>query len=169
MVKRRYFLSFLLLFAGLAVPAAAQQTRLYLFWSENCPICLFYGRELQHLQTRYGETVEWVFVFPNQLSTDSSAQAYLSKNKLKGRVEVEKAAMLVDLYNIEVTPEVVLLSERNVVLYAGRIDNSYEKIGRRRPKATATELSDRLQKVADKEDFPYIRTRAVGCFLHSDF
>ena len=144
----------------------AQKPQLLLFWSEACPVCIFYGVEIRKLQANYGETVDWTFVFPNLTSTDSTAQAYLLKNKLTGNIVVADAADWVKKYAVEVTPEVVLLGTEGELLYAGRIDNSYEKIGRRRHKATETELSDRLQKLADNQPFVYIRTRAVGCFLH---
>lgn len=144
----------------------AQNAHIYLFWSENCPACMFYGPELREIQNKFHGQLNWHFVFPNLSSTDSSASTYLSKNKLIGKVIVAEAADWVNKYAIEVTPEVVLTNDTGMVLYIGRIDNSYEKIGRRRPKATETELADRLQKLADNQPFPYIRTRAVGCFLH---
>lgn len=146
--------------------SVAQKAHVYLFWSENCPVCMFYGPELREIQNKYGEQLSWIFVFPNLTTTDSSANAYLLKNKLKGKIIVAEAADWVKKYAIEVTPEVILLGDNGELLYAGRIDNSYEKIGRRRYKATETELADRLQKIADNQPFPYIRTRAVGCFLH---
>lgn len=144
----------------------AQKAQVLLFWSETCPGCIFYGSEIQQLQSKFGETADWTFVFPNLTSTDSSAKAYLQKNKLAGEIIVIDAAAWVKKYAVEVTPEVVLLASDGAIRYAGRIDNSYEKIGRRRHKATETELADRLQKLADNQDFAYIRTRAVGCFLH---
>ncbi len=147
---------------------AGQNTKaqLLLFWSETCPNCIFYGPEIRRLQGKYIETVEWIFIFPNLTSTDSTAHTYILKNKLQGKIEVARAADYVQKYKIEVTPEVVLLDPAGALLYAGRIDNSYEKIGRRRFKTTETELADRLQKLADYQSFPYIRTRSVGCFLH---
>jgi hypothetical protein len=163
----RILLLTLLLF-GLQGAVQAQKTQILLFWSESCPICIFYGPEIRSLQNKFGDQTDWTFVFPNAASSDSSAAAYLSKNQLSGKIVVENATQWVSNYAIEVTPEVVLLSPQGTILYAGRIDNSYEKIGRRRYKATATELADRLTLIADKQTFTYIRTRAVGCFLHSN-
>lgn len=158
----------LLLLAFQFFTAKAQQLQVLLFWSESCPICLFYGPEIRHLQSKYAKETDWTFVFPNSATTDSSAAAYLAKNNLKGKIIRAEAADLVKKYAIEVTPEVILLNASGELLYAGRIDNSYEKIGRRRHKATATELADRLRLVAANQTFAYIRTRAVGCFLHTN-
>jgi len=165
MLKRKLLLLLVFVYSQ-PVVGLAQKAQLLLFWSETCPGCIFYGSEIQQLQSKFGETADWTFVFPNLTSTDSSAKAYLLKNKLAGEIIVADAAAWVKKYAVEVTPEVVLLGSDGAIRYAGRIDNSYEKIGRRRHKATETELSDRLQKLADNQDFAYIRTRAVGCFLH---
>ena len=90
MLKRKLLLLLVFVYSQ-PVVGFAQKAQVLLFWSETCPGCIFYGSEILRLQSKFDETVDWTFVFPNLTSTDSSANAYLIKNKLAGEIIVTDA------------------------------------------------------------------------------
>jgi hypothetical protein len=62
-----------------------------------------------------------------------------------------------------ITPEVVLLSPKGVVLYQGRINDLYLGPTKRQRKATTAELRDALTATAEGKAIITPRTEAMGC------
>jgi hypothetical protein len=62
-----------------------------------------------------------------------------------------------------ITPEVVLLSPKGVVLYQGRINDLYLGPTKRQRKATTAELRDALTATAEGKAITTPRTEAMGC------
>jgi hypothetical protein len=68
---------------------------------------------------------------------------------------------------VTVTPEVVVFDETaGRVLYQGRIDNLFERVGKRRRVVTLHELKDALDAIRNNIPVPVARTTAVGCLLN---
>lgn len=145
--------------------ASAQKPTVYVFIAEDCPICQYYAPKLRDLQLRYGDNVRWVAVFPNKLSSDTSAINFLFRHDLAMLIRLDQKQVFSRVYGIEVTPEVVVKDAKGRMKYKGRIDDYYVAPGKRRNRATTNELETVLDRLTRNVLFEYFEAKAVGCFL----
>jgi thiol-disulfide isomerase/thioredoxin len=143
-----------------------QKITVFVFFSENCPVCQYYTPKLREMQTRFGDEVRWVAVFPNRLSTDTSALNFLMRHDLAMRIRMDQKLVFSKVYGVEVTPEVVVKDALGKMRYKGRIDDFYISPGKKRARATTNELEVVLDRLVRKQEFAFFETKAVGCFLN---
>lgn len=158
----------LLFFFGLLLweSAAAQRPTVYVFFAEACPVCQYYTPKLRDMQMRFGDDIRWVAVFPNKLSSDTSAINFLLRHDLAMVIRLDQKQVFSRVYGIEVTPEVVVKDAKGRMKYKGRIDDFYIAPGKKRARATTNELELVLERLQKGQDFNYFETRAVGCLLN---
>ncbi|MDP2189404.1 MAG: redoxin domain-containing protein [Sphingobacteriaceae bacterium] len=164
MTKR--LLLFVMLFFG-TVCAQAQKPTVFVFFAETCPICQYYTPKLRDLQLKFGDEVRWVAVFPNKLSSDTSAINFLLRHDLAMVIRLDPKQVFSRVYGIEVTPEVVVKDAKGHMRYKGRIDDFYIAPGKKRNRATTNELELVLERLVKKQEFNFFATQAVGCLLNT--
>jgi thiol-disulfide isomerase/thioredoxin len=164
MVKR--LLLFVLFFFGM-VQAQAQKPTVFVFVAESCPVCQYYTPKLRDLQLKFGDDVRWVAVFPNKLSSDTSAINFLLRHDLAMVIRLDPKQVFSRVYGIEVTPEVVVKDAKGNMRYKGRIDDHYIAPGKKRHRATTNELELVLDRLVKKQEFSFFETQAVGCLLNT--
>jgi hypothetical protein len=173
-MRLHLFFRFLAALATFALPcvATAQDSprdsfTVYFFLLEDCKITQAYTDRIGEIYQQYhGDSIGFVGLFPNPISTDSSATAFREKYGLPFACTTLLAAETAEKMGVSVTPEVVLFNEtKHKTLYQGRIDNLYERLGERRSVVTSFELEAALHAVRHFREVPIPRTRAVGCFL----
>lgn len=162
------FSAFLITAALSSPPATKDSFTVYLFLLEDCMITQAYTDRLTSLHSEYaGDSIGFIALFPNPVSSDSTAMAFARKYDLPFNTTRENAQNLARQFDVRVTPEVVLYNEtKKIVLYQGRIDNLFERIGERRRVVTSHELAAALYSVRNHQPVPIPRTTAVGCFLN---
>lgn len=68
-----------------------------------------------------------------------------------------------------VTPEVVVFNEsKEKILYKGRIDDSYARVGKRKRVTSTSELKEVLEAIKNDQPIQVSNTTAVGCFIGKD-
>jgi len=134
---------------------------------EKCPICQNYTQSLKALHQSYaGESVEFVGLFPNAYSTPEGISEFQQKYALPFTLKQDKGQALTQQFGVTVTPEVVVFDEqRETVLYQGRIDNLYARVGRRRSSPTTHELQDVLASISQGNSPEPTRTTPIGCYI----
>lgn len=147
--------------------AEASRPTVYVFLAEGCPVCQFYTLRLRELQQEFGAQVRWVAVFPNRLSTDSSALQFLLTHDLAMQIRLDPELVFCKVYGVTTTPEVVVKDERNRLRYRGRIDDRYYAPGKRRQQVTRHDLLLVLQRILKGEEFTFQQTEAIGCLLNN--
>lgn len=147
--------------------AEASRPTVYVFLAEGCPVCQFYTLRLRELQQEFGAQVRWVAVFPNRLSTDSSALQFLLTHDLAMQIRLDPELVFCKVYGVTTTPEVVVKDERNRLRYRGRIDDRYYAPGKRRQQVTRHDLLSVLQRILKGEEFTFQQTEAIGCLLNN--
>ena len=159
----------ILLFWALPGFALAQRDSftVYLFLLEDCKITQAYTDKMQELHREYaGDSIGFVGYFPNPVSEDSTILDFKNKYQLPFHCTRTGAYEKAKAFGVQITPEVVLYNEtRQTVLYQGRIDNMYERVGQRRRVITSHELAAALHAVRNAQAIPIPRTLAVGCFF----
>lgn len=148
-------------------PMDGPEYRVYVFLSEECIISQSYALELRELHHEYdGTQFEFVGVFSNPASSPGKMAAFKEKYDFPFSFQHDRRQEIMDRYQVAHTPEVVVLdvSEEEVV-YQGRIDNTFYRVGRRRQVTTSTELADVLAALRLGQDAPVTSTTTVGCII----
>lgn len=166
-LKHALAVTLLLLVAFMPVKAG-DSISVYIFFSETCPICQNQTLTLRQLYDGYsGKGISFVGIFPNQdLSTTESIKKFGRKYKLDFDLRKDEQQQLTNRLAATVTPQVFVLNNiTQQVLYKGKVDNSFESIGKKRQVITGHYLRDALQSILDQRDIAVKETPPVGCFI----
>jgi len=139
---------------------------LYLFLSDECIITQYYITTLNTLVEEYGQEVDMVAIFPNFSSKPKKIEAFYQKYKLNIPYKTDYYKELSRSLGATVTPEAILLDTKGKIVYQGRIDNGYVRIGKRRRVVTTHELSDAITALVKNEEIEVAKTEAIGCFIN---
>jgi thiol-disulfide isomerase/thioredoxin len=155
---------FILAFVLLLPLLPAAQLRVVLFMAPQCKICQYYSLTLRQLYEQYStKGVHFEAFMPGEWITDSIADAYQTRFRLPFDVNPDQTLH----YELGATavPEVFLLDEDGKVLYHGRIDDSYEAIGKRRTHVKHHELKNALDDALAQRmpSVPFVQP--VGCII----
>jgi hypothetical protein len=157
---------------------AQQRWAVVFFLSETCPISKSVSQEIRTLMAdpEWNEVV-FLAVFPMANATDSAAQKFLKKYQIDMPYFVDSQQFLVQRADVGVVPTalVVPLDAANFydwpvehelpTFYKGRIDTSFEQVGRRRRANIERTLALALEHII-KTETPYpAEAPAVGCLI----
>jgi len=139
----------------------------YLFFRIDCKICEYYTRDLEKLYEQYKEdNITFVAVFPNFMDKPPAIERYREKFGMPFSAKTDYYKKLTKKFKATVTPEVVVYNEtKETVLYQGRIDNTYYRLGRKRSVTTSSELATVLENHVNGEPNNVAFAKAVGCFI----
>lgn len=148
------------------VPEPIKYT-VYLFLGEECIISQQYTLQLRELHKYYAnEQVAFVGLFPNPSSKPDKIRQFKEQYKLNFDLRIDGMQQMMDRFNVQVTPEAVVWDhKKEKVLYQGRIDNMFFRVGKRRTVVTTSELKDVLAAIHRGANMEPTKTEAVGCFI----
>jgi hypothetical protein len=66
----------------------------------------------------------------------------------------------------KITPEVILLNDKNILVYKGAVDDLLIGLGKRKLKATNEYLKNAIAQSINHKAVTIKRTRAVGCKIN---
>ena len=140
----------------------------YIFLDETCVISQYYTLSLKALNQEFGkEHLQFIGLFPNFSSKPAKIKTFKKKYKIPFELKTDYYHSKVKQLGAEVTPEVVVYNETSEsILYKGRIDNTYFRIGKRRNVTTTHDLKAALVAIRDNQPIPNKSVLAVGCFIH---
>lgn len=132
----------------------------------DCPIANSYAPELNRLSADYGP--QGVRLFVVQVDPDLTverAQEHARDYQLQAPIVLDLKHDWARQTGVTMTPEVAVLSPTGELLYRGRIDDRYVKLGQRRAHVTSHDLREALDAILERHPVPTGRTAAVGCPL----
>jgi len=140
----------------------------YVFMGEDCRICQYYTPVFKDLHEKYASSqIKFVGLFPNRYSTDEQIERYKTKYGIPFDLKREYFQTKAKKFDVRVTPEVVVFDEKQgIVLYQGRIDDSYVTVGKRRQIIKNKDLDDALQSIILNKLIKTKETTAIGCFVN---
>ena len=140
----------------------------YVFLLDACVICQNYTLPLKELHAKYAnDQVNFVGLFPNFTSKPPQIEAFKKKYQIPFELKTDYFKTKSKQFGITVTPEVVVYNHtKEEVLYKGRIDNTYFRVGKRRTITTTSELEDALEAIKNGQPIKVKETEAVGCFIN---
>jgi len=137
----------------------------YIMLREDCVISQHYTLPLNQLFEDYqSEQIGFMGVFPG--GRDLEVDRFREKYKVAFPMKSDYYMSLTKKLGATVTPEIVILDHASdEILYQGRIDNTYFRVGKKRTVTTTSELEDALRAIRDDQPIAIARTKAVGCFI----
>jgi len=147
--------------------AAKEPITVYIFLSETCPISQFYTLTLKELHQAFAdENLKFTGVFPNAESTPETIAEFKARYSLPFSLLPDPKQELTKALKAGITPEVVVKNEvSGEILYKGRIDNSYFRVGKRRDKVTEEDLKKALTEIKNNQKVSNPISAAVGCYI----
>lgn len=167
---KRIFLSviFLLSFVFSAFSVDRDSISVYIFLSETCPICKNQTLTLNKIYQEFSSKgISFTGLFPNQSSsTNETIQEFKGKYKIAFLLKKDDDQKITKQLSATITPQVfVIRNKTKEILYKGKVDNSFETIGKKRQVITANYLKDVLNQVTENKSITIKETQPVGCFI----
>jgi peroxiredoxin len=140
----------------------------YVFLADECVISQFFTIELERLYNMYRtQDVGFVGVFPNTSSTPEKIDGFAEKFGLTFPMQMDHDKAVTKKFGITITPEVAVYDHReNRLIYRGRIDDSYVRVGKRKLHPQSHDLREIIDRwlLNDVPD-AMVKTQAIGCFI----
>ena len=144
----------------------SKATNVFVFILHDCPISNQYQPALSRLAERFAPyQFQFHLIHADPKATQASAKKHADEFNIESPVYLDPVHRVVRRLEATTTPEVVVLNPFNEVVYQGRIDNLYFKLGRKRFKATRHDLRDTLQAMVDGLPISHAKTKAIGCYI----
>lgn len=140
----------------------------YVFLHDDCLISQFYTLELTRLYTTYHtQKVGFVGYFPNAASTSEQIEVFAKDYKITFPLLPDYAKDLTRKFGIKVTPEVAVWDHRSEqMIYRGRIDDSYVRVGKRKTHPQNRDLVEIIDAwLLNETPGTLVQTQAIGCFI----
>lgn len=155
------------LFSSNSQLKAGDSLSLYLFLLDDCPICIQYTPTINELYSEFGSEIAFVGYFPNFSSKKSKIDNFKNKYYLEFPLLTDYYKTQAKKYNAQVTPEVILYNNtKNEVIYQGRIDNKFYKLGRRRNVVTEHNLREAILSTLNDSPVEQPFMEPIGCFIN---
>ncbi len=144
----------------------AKPLTLFIFLSPECPLCQNYSTTLNKLCRQYAANVQMYGIIPGKAYTIDDVKKFAHQYKISFPILIDANKKLTACLHASVTPQVILLNNKNVLLYKGAIDNWVQSLGRQRVNVTEFFLQDALQQSTSNKTVLVKRTKAVGCSIN---
>lgn len=140
----------------------------YVFLSDQCTISQFYTPELTRLYETYRlQKVGFAGYFPNAISTRARMDSFAIEYRLAFPLLEDYDKKWTRKFGVSVTPEVAVWDHRSDrLIYRGRIDDSYVRVGKRKLHPQSHDLIDVIEAwVRHEEPDVMTQTQAIGCLI----
>jgi thiol-disulfide isomerase/thioredoxin len=135
------------------------------FVRTDCPISNRYAPLLQEMNKKYGQQASFRLVFPDRNESTDKIRHYLQDYKYQLPAIRDLDHALVKKTMAKATPEAAVFDTNGELVYHGRIDNLYGRLGQSRRAATTHELADAIEAASKGLNPAVATTEAVGCFI----
>ena len=137
-----------------------------IFTTVDCPIANGYAPKIHAIVSEYADReVRFFLVHVDPEVTRAAAVVHAADFGYAIPILLDPEHRLVAATGVSITPEVAVLTADRGLAYRGRIDNWYGDLGKKRPRATRTNLRNALDAVLAGQLVVPARTDAVGCYI----
>lgn len=142
----------------------------YIFLHDDCIISQNYTLTLKTLHKEFAnEDLQFVGLFPDFASKPKNIAAFREKYNIPFLLKQDYYHDKKEAFNATVTPEVVIYNEtQKQIVYQGRIDDTYARVGQRRKVITTSELKDALKAIRNNQAVKITKTDPIGCFIRKN-
>ncbi|MBX7051290.1 MAG: redoxin domain-containing protein [Flavobacteriales bacterium] len=147
---------------------SSEQYEIIFFLSPTCPICKYYCKYMRELPEQLDpHKFNCKALIPGGEFDQEEIDDFKKKYKLPFEVEKDLTKRHLSL-NATITPEVFVINERGEVLYHGRIDDSYLRIGKKRTIIKEHNLDNALTEINAGMPVTVPFVPAVGCIIEKN-
>jgi hypothetical protein len=143
-----------------------RQLTLFVFLSPECPLCQNYSGRLNNFQKRYANDIAIYGIIPGRAYSADIIKKFILQYDIRFPLFIDANKKLTTYLHATVTPQVILLSNKNELVYKGAIDNWAVSLGQQRITTTQNFLDDALQQSLSDKIVLIKRTQAVGCRIN---
>lgn len=148
------------------VPEPKARATVLLFITTDCPIANSYAPEIKRICADYErERIAFFLVYADPSIPLKETQKHTKEFGYRCPTIRDAKHTLVKKTKASVTPEAVILSPEDKLLYRGRIDDRYLDFGKKRTHPTTRDLRDALDAIVRDKPVPNPATKAIGCFI----
>lgn len=167
-MKHLFTLCLISITVGLSAQDYSDSISVNFFLLDECRISQNISGEINFVTDFFAdEGFSFTYYFPNKTSTPKKIETFLEDYKLGSDYVTDYDKVQATYYGATIAPEVVVYDEKkSQLLYRGRIDNSYDKVGSRRRVITSRDLRDVLMAIVNREEIIVKETQAIGCFIN---
>ena len=138
----------------------------FVFLSPECPLCKSYAPKLISIQEKYSnKKLQVIGVFSGNYYTTIQYRDFAKEFGIEFLLLNDDKKILCKQFKAKVTPEVVVLDEKQAIRYQGRIDNWAYEIGKKRKVITEHNLIDAIESLMNVKKIDKPVTTAVGCLI----
>lgn len=150
-----------------ALEANSPDYTVYIFLSEDCPICRYYVHDINELHDKFESAeINIVGIFPNFSSKPEKINSFVKEYQLSISTKTDYFKKISTRLGATKTPEVIITNESNSIIYKGRIDNAFAALGKRRRVVTEHNLDDILTQLKNGTQIPYTAIETIGCYIN---
>jgi thiol-disulfide isomerase/thioredoxin len=139
---------------------------LFIFLSPECPLCKNYSSTLNTLYQQFSDDILFYGVIPGKAYTIKEVQAFQLAYQINFPLLTDSNKILSNYLQATITPQAILLDEKQHLLYKGAIDNWAVSLGKQRLKPTEDYLMDAIKESLQHQVITIKRTNAVGCKIN---
>lgn len=143
-----------------------KKATVYIVVFEDCPICIYMSKSLKEIHQEYSKEFNFKLIFPHQLSNYKTAQIFKEKYGLKDfETIVDEDQSLSKKLGATITPEAIVMDNKNQIIYRGRINDSYYAPGRIKHASREHDLKNVLNAIVSNLPINEKWNKAVGCYI----
>jgi hypothetical protein len=144
-----------------------RRVRAFVFLSTECPIANGSVKTLNDLHAARPKGVDLFGVVVDPSVSRTRAAKHFAEYKAAFPVLFDASGLLAAALKPTHVPQAFVLDRDGRLVYCGAIDNAWEALGRRRPKAEKHYLADAIAAAADGKAVAVPETPAVGCLIET--
>jgi peroxiredoxin len=156
------------LITSLNLNAQTDSLSVVAFLSTTCPICQNQTWHLRKLQEKYkNQPIRFTAVFPGvEEAKMPELIAFINKYQLGLKLVADPDYQLTGEMKAAITPTLYLVEDNTQkVLYRGKLNNSFESVGKKRQVVTEHYLADAIEARLSGKKIMITETKPVGCII----
>jgi hypothetical protein len=149
-------------------PDEGSKAQVLIFVTQDCPVSNQFSPEIMRLAKEFSsKKVPFLLVQVDPSLKPDEARAHSDEYKIEIPVLLDPKHNLVRETGVKVTPEAALVTPDGKVVYHGRIDDRFRKLGRQVPEPSHRDLRDAIEAVLSNKPVPAPSGPSVGCPIES--
>jgi len=138
----------------------------FYFLSPECPLCENYALNIREIYQSF-EYYNFRFygIFPGEYYSKEQIKEYKKVNDLGIEFLLDPKYELTNSLDATTTPEAIVFSKEQELIYQGAIDNWMISLGKKRTVVTEHYLLDALAAVKKNTVPKVVKTKPVGCYI----
>ena len=145
-----------------------RRVRAFVFLSTECPVSNGYTATLNELHGAFADDdVDFFGIVADPTVTRMQATKHFDDFKTTFPILFDASGLLLRALEPAYVPEAVVLDRDGKLVYRGAIDNAWEALGRRRPRAERKFLGWAIAAALDGGEVGVPKTKPVGCLIET--